>query len=231
MIQRIKKAVLNNQRGFTLLELLAVMAIVAVLAGIVTTSVSGTSEQSRDAQAIQDSTTVGSAAAEYFSDQEGAEIITPQAFAVLDIFPNPDQETSSRWPEDFVPSIYPDVFPPDTATTVTEIAFLDEEGGILITVVEETNQAIDFAVEDILTGFTAVDFNILVGQNYMSSEPDSVSQKSGLYANYLWLFEKADSAGSTGEKISRNVALFKLIVVQKLSADSDQVSLVYQRIT
>ncbi len=65
----------------------------------------------------------------------------------------------------------------------------------------------------------------------MSSEPNSASQKSGLYASYLWLFETADSAGSAGEKISRNVALFKLIVVQKLSADSDQVSLVYQRIT
>ncbi len=162
MIKRIKKAVLNNQRGFTLLELLAVMAIVAVLAGIVTTSVSGTSEQSRDAQAIQDSTTVGSASADFFSDQEGAEIIIPQAVTVLDIFPSPVQEISSRWPEDFVTSVYPDVFPPDSATTVTEITFLDADGAILTTVVEETNQAIDFAVEDILTGFTAVDFAILV---------------------------------------------------------------------
>ena len=77
MIRKLKKAMLNAHRGFTLLELLAVMAIVAVLAGIVTTSVSGTNEASRDAQAIQDSTTVRSAVTDYFSDQAGAEIITP----------------------------------------------------------------------------------------------------------------------------------------------------------
>lgn len=206
------------------------MAIVAVLAGIVTTSVSGTSESGRDARAIQDSTTVGSAAAEYFSDQDGAETITPADPAVLNISPKVVQKISSRWPEDFVTGIYRDVFPPDAAATVTEIAFLGEDGAILSTVVEDTGEAIDFAVPDLLAGFTAVDFRILVDQNYMSSEPDSVSRKSGQYDNYMWLFEKAASAGSTGENSSRNMALFKLIMVEKLSVDSDQVSLIYQRI-
>ena len=230
MIRNIEKAVLSGQRGFTLLELLAVMAIVAVLAGIVTTSVSGTSEASRDAQAIQDSTTVGTAAAEYFSDQDGAETITPAEPAALNISPRAVQMISSRWPENFISSIYPDEMPPDAATTVTEIAFLDEDGAILTTVEEETGEVINFAVFDLLTGFTAVDFGILVDLNYMSSEPDSVSRKSGPYSNYMWLFEKAGSAGSMGEQTSRNVALFKLIVVQKLSADTEQVSLIYQRI-
>ncbi|PKB71933.1 MAG: hypothetical protein BZY87_02905 [SAR202 cluster bacterium Io17-Chloro-G6] len=230
MIRNIKKTMLNNLRGFTLLELLAVMAIVAVLAGIVTTSVSGTSEASRDAQAVQDSTTVGSAAADYFSDQDGAETITPADPMVLNIIPKPVQMISSRWPENFITSIYPSEMPRDAATTVTEIAFLSEDGAILTTVQEETGEVIDFAVSDLLTGFTAVDFGTLVGLNYMSSEPDSVGRKSGLYANYMWLFEKAGSAGSTGEHTSRNVALFKLTVVQKLSAETEQVSLVYQRI-
>jgi len=230
MIRRFKKAALNNQRGFTLLELLAVMAIVAVLAGIVTTSVSGTSEASRDAQAIQDSTTVGSAAADYFSDQDGAETITPTEPAVLSVSPKVVQKISSRWPEDFVTSVYRDIFPQDAETTVTEIAFLGEDGEILSTVVADTGESVNFAVADLLAGFTAVDFRVLVNQNYMSSEPDSVSRANGLYANYMWLFEKAGSAGSAGENSSRNVALFKLIVVQKMSADSDQVSLIYQRI-
>ena len=230
MIRKIKNAVLTSQGGFTLLELLAVMAIVAVLAGIVTTSVSGTSEASRDAQAIQDSTTVASSAAEYFSDQEGAETITPADPEVLNISPNVVQKISTRWPEDFVSSIYQDEFPADAQTTVTDIAYLDEDGTTLYTVVEDTGEIIVFGVPDLLAGFTAVDFGVLVGQNYMSSEPDSVGRESGPYANYMWLFEKAGSAGSTGENSSRNVALFKLVMVQKASADSDQVSLIYQRI-
>lgn len=230
MIRKIKKAEPGNQKGFTLLELLAVMAIVAVLAGIVTTSVTGTSDSSRDAQAIQDTTTLGSAAADYFSDQGGAETLIPSDPLVLAITPNVVQMISSRWPEDFVTSIYRNVFPPDAATTVTGITFLDEDGTILSTIVVETGEAIDFAVPNLLAGYTAVDFETLTSQNYMNSEPNSVSRMSGPYSDYLWLFQKAGSAGAAGENSSRNVALFKLVVVEKISADSDHVSLVYQRI-
>ena len=231
MIRKFKKAMLNAHRGFTLLELLAVMAIVAVLAGIVTTSVSGTNEASRDAQAIQDSTTVRSAVTDYFSDQAGAEIITPAEISVLNVSPDPVQQISSRWPENFITSMYGDVFPPDAGTTVTEINFLGQDGAILTTVAEEKGDVINFAVDDMLTGFTAIDFGILVDQNYMSSEPDSFRRKSGVYANYMWLFEKADSTSSTGQNASRNVALFKLIIVQKVSTDGEKVSLIYQRIS
>ena len=229
MVQDLKNAALSSQKGFTLLELLAVMAVVAILAGIVTTSIGGASEDSKDAQAIQDSTTLMTAAATYFSDQIGAETTFTEDLAVLNVFPNAIQKISSRWPEDFVTSIYRDVFPPDDATMVTEIIFLDKEGAVLTVVVKETNEAVDFAVKDLLAGFTAVDFKILLDQNYMSSEPESARQKSGLYANYLWLFEKAGSVGSGEEKTSRIVALFKLIVVQTVSA-GDEVYLVYQRL-
>ncbi len=42
------KAIFRSERGFTLIELLAVMSIVAILTGIITTSVSGSSESGRE---------------------------------------------------------------------------------------------------------------------------------------------------------------------------------------
>ncbi len=63
---------LRNNKGFTLIELLAVMAIVAVLAGIVSTQVSGSGDTSKDVQTQQDATTVETAVADIFSDQDGA---------------------------------------------------------------------------------------------------------------------------------------------------------------
>ena len=68
MAKLLARGVLTGQRGFTLLELLAVMAIVDVLAGIVSQSVSGVSDASRDAQVLQDSSTMWSAATGYFSE-------------------------------------------------------------------------------------------------------------------------------------------------------------------
>ena len=227
MTQRIKGLPLSHQRGFTILESVAVLAIIAVLAGIVTTSVAGVSGASQDSQALRASTDIGNAAADYFFDRDGVATIIPLELPVLNLSLTVVQEISSRWPEDFVTSIYQNVFPPDPTTTVTEITFLDEDGETLATAAKAT----DFAVNDILAGFTAVDFSALVAQEYIKSEPVSVGQKSGPFSDYLWLFEKANSAGSPVENASRNVALFKLVVVQKESADTEQASLVYQRIT
>ena len=91
----------KNQRGFTLIELLAVMAIMAVLAGIVSVSVGGTGETSKDTQTKQDATTIESAAADYFADQAGAEVLTPLSASALDLglF---RQQKSSWWPEQYI---------------------------------------------------------------------------------------------------------------------------------
>ncbi len=59
-------------KGFTLIELLAVMAIVAVLAGIISVSVSGSGETSRDTQTVQDGTTIETSQADFFGNQTGA---------------------------------------------------------------------------------------------------------------------------------------------------------------
>ena len=76
---------LKSQKGFTLIELLAVMAIVAVLAGIIATAVSGTGETSRDTQTKQDATSIDTAAAEFFGDQDGAEVLVPKTVEVLGV--------------------------------------------------------------------------------------------------------------------------------------------------
>ena len=230
-MQRIaRKTLIASQRGFTLLELLAVMAIVAVLAGIVTTSISGTGDASRDAQATQDSTTVDSASADYFSDQGGSEILTSVVDPILDLVPDPDQITSSRWPELAASNAYPNVFRANT-NVVTGINFVDENGN-LIEDDTATADVIEGSVDELLTGFTAIDFTTLIDGGYMTEAPNSVGETSSDFANYLWLFEKTDAAGSASENGSRNVAVYKLVSAAVDTTDplGDTAELTYQRI-
>lgn len=128
MFKRQVKAILRSQKGFTLIELLAVMVIVAVLAGIITTSVSGTSESASVANAQSDAITLTTAAGTFFADQVETEVLTPKtlevtAKLVTTIAFNPDgsvaaittddpgssealltsnQEISNRWPELYI---------------------------------------------------------------------------------------------------------------------------------
>ena len=78
-----RKLTLRNQKGFTLIELLAVMAIVAVLAGIISVAVAGSGQTSRDTQTKQDGTTVETAVANYFGNQQGTETRQPLVVEVL----------------------------------------------------------------------------------------------------------------------------------------------------
>ncbi|NQW21847.1 MAG: type II secretion system protein [SAR202 cluster bacterium] len=226
-----KNILISSQRGFTLIELLAVMSIITVLATIVTTTVSGTSETSRDAQAQQDASTVGSAAASYFSDRDGAEALSPLAVTVLDVFPDVEQKTSSRWPERHLTVAYASVLPGDAITTVTQIDFLDEDGAVLTVIDPANNQAIDFTVEDLLKGYTAIDFDLLVDNSYMAETPASAKQGAEVYAPYLWAFEKAGTSGSLSADSSRNIIIFRLVTVTQLAPGvDDTVILLYQKI-
>ena len=120
----------KNQRGFTLIELLAVMAIVAVLAGIVSVAVGGTSETSKDTQTKQDATTMETAAADYFSDQVGAEVLTTKTVNVQ-IFTGIQQKISSRWPEIYITDVYESAFGDVTIRDLT-ILTADQESTISI---------------------------------------------------------------------------------------------------
>ena len=62
-----------------MIELLAVMAIVATLAGIVSTAVAGTQSSSKDAAARQDASSFNSSAGNYFADQVAAEELISSA--------------------------------------------------------------------------------------------------------------------------------------------------------
>lgn len=202
---------LRNHRGFTLIELLAVMAIVAVLAGIIAIAVGGSGETSRDTQIQQDSTTVDTAAGDFFAAQEGAEVLTPQT--VLSFGVTGTQIKSSRWPEDYIKTVYPDVFTTQVTGTVNSISFL--------TVTENAASTTVFPIKKLLENFNAIDFDALENGDFMASRPDGADTLSAeQYHNYLWLFEKTTAAGGSSEGAARQVAVLKLVSVQEIEGSS-----------
>lgn len=203
------RAFLKNQLGFTLIELLAVMAIVATLAGIVSVAVSGSGGTSRDTQTKQDATTVETAASDFFADQVEAEVLTPETVTVLDRGPF-QQIKSSRWPEEYISVAYGEVFPPTTTSTVFSVTFITESGTIST-----------ITLQDLLTKFNAIDFNALIDGNFMAVEPDGATQLTeNRYNNYLWLLEKTTASGGSSEGAARQVAVFKLVAVEKNEVDN-----------
>ena len=156
------KALFKSQRGFTLIELLAVMAIVATLAGIVATQVSGSGQTSRDVQTKQDASTVESTVADFFSDQEGAEILISSSATVLDE-ESISIATSSQWPEIPITFAYPQVFQP-TRSQIAAISFFSEEGTPSV-----------LSVRGLFENYNAVDFFALEDGGYLTALPDGVS--------------------------------------------------------
>ena len=205
--------------GFTLIELLAVMAIVAVLAGIVSVSVGGTGETSRDTQTKQDATTIDSAAADFFAGQDGAEVLTPKTVQVLGVS-GIEQVTSSRWPEDYISDTYPDVF-----TT----SFIDGTVNSLLLQTGEDSASF-ITPERLLEDFNAIDFDALTAGGYLPNEPDGASQLTAdLYDNYLWLLQRTSAAGGSSDGAARQVTVFKLVVVEQSEIDGT-VDLTYVQI-
>lgn len=208
---------LRNHKGFTLIELLAVMAIVSVLAGIISVSVAGSGQASRDTQTQQDGTSVESAVANFFGNQQGTKTRNPK---VVEIFNQRDikQVTSNKWPKKFITAAYPTVFPEGSQTAVGNILFLNKDGDLS-----------DLRVRGLLQRFNAIDFDLLSEGGFLTSVPKNASETSRGFHNYLWLLEKTVTTSSTGEVSSRNVAVFKLASVQATEG-SEVVDLVYQRL-
>ena len=206
---------LRDHQGFTLIELLAVMAIVAVLAGIISVSVAGTGQTSRDTQSRQDATSVESALAGYLGSRDGVEVLVPKVTTVLGRI-EVRQVISTNWPENFISDTYSKVFPEGEITTVGSVTFLDSDGTLS-----------DLTARGLLRGFNAVDFDLLFDGGFLAAVPKNVGESSQDFSNYLWLFEKTFTAGGTGEVASREVAVFKLVSVDNI-AGSDLVALTYK---
>ena len=244
------KAVLRKEKGFTLIELLAVMSIIAVLAGIVSTSVSGTSETSRDAAARQDAGTFTSAAADFFSDQEGAEVLTPTTVTVTALF-NDETESpitstkevkSSRWPEVFITDELASLGDSTTSPYINEFPTANADSAGLVVRVNirgkddsDGNPGDVITRSQLLTGFTAVDFDALVTAGFAESDAASFTQTTEAlgvdFHNFLWLFKKSTSAGGSGANDSRVISLFKLVSAEIIDTDpADTVELSYKQI-
>jgi len=84
MLQKLKKA----QAGFTIIELLIVIAIIAILAGLVLNNFQGAQAKARDTQRVTDVNNVHTKLEEYYNDNNGY----PNAFTAA-TFPGIDAES------------------------------------------------------------------------------------------------------------------------------------------
>jgi len=212
-----RKLTLRNQKGFTLIELLAVMAIVAVLAGIISVAVAGSGQTSRDTQTKQDGTTVETAVANYFGNQQGTETRQPLVVEVLGQR-NIEEVISNKWPEKYITEVYPLVFPQGVSSEIGSIFFEDKDGEIS-----------DLRVRGLLQRFNAVDFDILSDGGFLTTFPKSADETSRGFNSYLWLLEKSITSSSNKDISSRVVAVFKLQSVNS-TVGSEIVDLTYRRL-
>ena len=232
---------LRDQSAFTLIELLATMGILSVLAGMISPAVTGTKEASVDAETLASATQVRSSAMDYFKDQVAAETRTPHTVTPTAYFGSAatgtqaQQFISSRWPELFIThdarleseappadALYAAVFPTDESI-VSSVTLRGKDG-------------VPVDGSTLLTKYTAIDLAELVSGGYLAKVPNSADNVSGtgIY-NFLWLFKKFDSSRhSTGD--DREVVVFKLTKVEQLESvrTNDQskqnIALTYQQV-
>ena len=126
----------RDKRGLTLIELLAVMAILPILAAIIAPSVSGQGEVGRQTQSQGDAGSIDSAIIDYFQSQEtdvqSTEEVELTATVNGSAVASTTQLTSTLWPEKFITvtsgatstSTYANEFPTsgsDSNSTVTKV--------------------------------------------------------------------------------------------------------------
>ena len=193
---------MKDSKGFTRIELLAVMAIIGVLAAILTPIASQSGEAARDAQIRQDAGTVEGAIGSFFADKQlEADILSPESVTVTTRINGSTQllvtqNVSSRYPEKFIThqvvsgsSVYTSEFPTggtDTNGVVVDVFVTDLDG-----------QAISGS--NLLTQYTAIDFTGLLSDGFVTEKPSSVTAVRMMCA--------------PGARNARRVVVMKLLTV------------------
>jgi prepilin-type N-terminal cleavage/methylation domain-containing protein len=233
----------NSQREFTLIELLAVMAIIGILAAIVVPAVLGTREASTEAEVKEGAFTVASASNDFFAGQNSSEIVTPLTKAVnADINSNSSttaeytQKKSTRWPEKYLTAatvstgLYAGEFRTATTSPTSRVRRIN---------ITDLDDAV-ISRSTLHTKFTAIDFDVLTGtdttddrsKSFLSKEPKGVGSLSAdEFHDFLWLFSKITSAKGSSDDDGRRVAVFKLTKVEEDENGSPkQVVLTYEQV-
>ena len=226
---------MKDQKGFTLVELLTTMGILATLAAIVVPAVGGTAEATRSAQVQQGAATVQDAVNEFFTDQTQGELLSATLVGVTttvngDAVASTTQVLSNRWPEKLIierteaadDAIYVDEFPTaghKTDNVVVNVNIARKDGG-------------EITGTKLLELFTAVDLDRLENDGYMAQVPTSAIETTTAggheFHSLLWLFKKSTEPGASGSNDARKVQVFKLDRIEV--GEAGEVELTYTQV-
>ncbi len=230
---KVKLGFKRGQKGFTLVELMVVMAIMAVLASIVLPAITGTKQTSTDTQVKQDAGAVQTAVGSFNADANLAEnlVIDARAAVLGETLSGTKVEvTSNKWPEVSVTAKYSTEFPATiglAANTVRSVIIKDKDGTVLYGTGRPNGYSTGIGLAYFVANYNVANIDTLVSNGYLQQKPngcDVTFSANKAYHNYLWLLKKV-AVGDDADG-GRVVEVFSLTIVDTATADA----LTYERI-